>query len=78
MRLLDIHLLLFGKTPQEQFLPLDGALRDEVEQRLAAAGRPSLEAWAGVENLEERLDPSGATIDPEVLAVLRSQTAQPA
>jgi uncharacterized Ntn-hydrolase superfamily protein len=73
-RLLAIHLLLFGKTPAAEFLPLDGELQDEVAVRLAAAGRTSLEEWAGVENLEERLDPSGATIDPEVLAVLRTQT----
>jgi len=73
-RLLAIHLLLFGKTPAAEFLPLDGELKDEVAGRLAAAGRTSLADWAGVENLEERLDPTGATIDPEVLAVLRWQT----
>jgi uncharacterized Ntn-hydrolase superfamily protein len=74
-RLLDIHVLLFGKTPPEDFLPLDGDLTAEVEQRLSALGQTSLESWAGGENLEERLDPAGATIDPEVLAVLRRQTA---
>lgn len=73
-RLLDIHLLLFGKTPPEQFLPLDADLRAEVHERLSALGHDSLDSWAGGENLEERLDPSGAAIDPEVLAVLRRQT----
>jgi uncharacterized Ntn-hydrolase superfamily protein len=73
-RLHEIHLLLFGKTPPEEFLPLDGELRSEVEERLSALGHPSLESWAGGENLEERLDPSGGSIDPEVLAVLRRQT----
>ena len=74
VRLLEIHLLLFGKTPPEQFLPLDGDLAAEVARRLAATGHPDLEEWAGIENLEERLDPAGAAIDPEVLAVLRRQT----
>jgi uncharacterized Ntn-hydrolase superfamily protein len=74
-RLLDIHVLLFGKTPPEEFLALDGELRSEVEERLSALGHPSLESWAGGENLEERLDPSGGSIDPEVLAVLRRETA---
>jgi len=73
-RLLGIHELLFGKTPPEQFLPLEGPLADEVAQRLGTLGFSSLEDWSGIENLEERLDPAGNSIDPEVLKMLRAQT----
>jgi uncharacterized Ntn-hydrolase superfamily protein len=72
IRLLDIHMLLFGKTPPEDFLSLDGQLGDEVRSLVAAHGYGSLEEWAGVENLEERLWPDGSRIDPEVLRMLRA------
>ena len=71
IRLLGVHQLLFGKTPPEQFLPLEGDLAAEVSSLLAARGHDSLDEWAGVENLEERLWPDGSKIDPEVLRVLR-------
>jgi uncharacterized Ntn-hydrolase superfamily protein len=74
-RIHAIHQLLFGRTPQEQWLPVEGELASEVERRLASLGRSSLEEWAGMENLEERVDPAGERIDPVVLQVLREQTA---
>jgi len=46
-----------------------------VSQRLSQIGHPSLESWADRENLEERLDPTSATIDPVVLRLLRETTA---
>jgi uncharacterized Ntn-hydrolase superfamily protein len=70
-RLYDIHRLLFGTTPKEQFLPLEGDLGDEVGRLVAARGFTALADWAAVENLEERLDPEGGSIDPVVLRVLR-------
>jgi uncharacterized Ntn-hydrolase superfamily protein len=74
-RLHGIHDLLFGKTPSEEFLPIEGELAAEVSQRLSQIGHPSLESWADRENLEERLDPTSATIDPVVLRLLRETTA---
>jgi uncharacterized Ntn-hydrolase superfamily protein len=77
-RLLDVHALLFDRPDPETLLDLTGSLADEVRRRLAAAGHAggdldeSLLAWAGVENLEERLVPG--RIDPLVLAHLRSVT----
>jgi uncharacterized Ntn-hydrolase superfamily protein len=71
IRLLGIHTLLFGKTPPDEFLPLDGELGDEVRSQLARIGHGSLEEWAAVENLEERLWPDGSRIDPVVLRLLR-------
>ncbi|HEX6788026.1 MAG TPA: DUF1028 domain-containing protein [Gaiellaceae bacterium] len=69
-RLYTLHFRLFGVTPQEDWLPLDDTLRREVDERLAKLGYDSLRAWAGVENLEERLG-GGDEIDPVVLEALR-------
>jgi uncharacterized Ntn-hydrolase superfamily protein len=75
-RLIEVHALLFERPDPETLPQLTGTLADEVRQRLAAAGfdhadlDEALEAWAGVENLEERLVPG--RIDPRVLEHLRS------
>src|SRR4051795_8253052 len=60
-RLYRIHDRLFGRTPREDWLPVDDGLRDELAARLGALGyagtfAEQLDAWAGTENLEERLD----------------------
>jgi uncharacterized Ntn-hydrolase superfamily protein len=74
-RLLDIHELLFGKPDPDALLELSGPLADEVGQLLAGLGfvgppDTALEAWAGRENLEERL--VAGKIDPVVLKHLRA------
>jgi hypothetical protein len=70
-----MHDLLFGKTPRAQWLEVDDELRTEVVERLAKLGysgelETALGAWAGTENLEERVD-GAAQIDPVVLEELR-------
>ena len=69
-RIYAIHDRLFGVSPREDWLPLEGELRMEVNERLGRLGYDSLDAWAGVENLEERVDGEDA-IDPVVLEALR-------
>jgi uncharacterized Ntn-hydrolase superfamily protein len=69
-RLHGLHDLLFGRTPREDWQPLAGDLRTEVDERLAALGYASLDAWAGVANLEDRVD-GESEIDPVVLEALR-------
>jgi uncharacterized Ntn-hydrolase superfamily protein len=69
-RLYGLHDRLFGRTPRVDWLPLAGELRTEVDERLAALGYASLDAWAGVANLEDRVDGEGE-IDPVVLEALR-------
>jgi uncharacterized Ntn-hydrolase superfamily protein len=73
-RLYVLHDRLFGVTPDEDWLPLDGALADEVAVRLSNAGYSSLHEWAGVANLEERVRDE-PRIDPVVLEALREDTA---
>jgi uncharacterized Ntn-hydrolase superfamily protein len=69
-RIYGIHRRLFEVSPRDDWLPLDGELRAEVDERLGRLGYDSLDAWAGVENLEERVD-GGEAIDPVVLDALR-------
>ncbi|MGZ4381879.1 MAG: DUF1028 domain-containing protein [Gaiellaceae bacterium] len=73
-RLYRLHEQLFGKTPRDQWLPLEGELAAEVRSRLGSLGYERLADWAGVENLEERVDGEDA-IDPVVLQHLRDSTA---
>ena len=69
-RLYTLHFRLFGVTPREDWLPLDDTLRGELDERLSKLGYDSLRAWAGVENLEERLG-ADDEIDPVILEALR-------
>jgi uncharacterized Ntn-hydrolase superfamily protein len=72
-RLYGLHNRLFGRTPRERWLPLEGALAEEVRARLSRLGYDSLDAWAGVANLEERVD-GNDKIDPVVLTALREES----
>ena len=72
-RLYGLHDALFGRTPRDRWLRVDDELRAELDERLGRAGHASLAAWAGVENLEERVD-GDDEIDPIVLERLREAT----
>ncbi len=69
-RLYGLHQQLFGRTPREQWLPVDDELRAELDGHLARLGYERLEDWAGAANFEERVD-GEAEIDPIVLNELR-------
>jgi uncharacterized Ntn-hydrolase superfamily protein len=73
-RIYGLHDRLFGVSPEEDWLPLEAELRTEVDERLERLGYDSLDAWAGVENLEERVDGEDA-IDPVVLEALREASS---
>jgi uncharacterized Ntn-hydrolase superfamily protein len=73
-RLYGIHDQLFGRTPREQWIPVDDALRAELRERLGRLGYDRLEDWAGVANLEERVEGEDA-IDPVVLDALRRRAS---
>ena len=78
-RLYSLHRELFGITPKEDWLEIDEALATELRARLETLGHTgelekTFPDWAGVANLEERVD--GVTrIDPIVLAALRKESA---
>jgi uncharacterized Ntn-hydrolase superfamily protein len=69
-RLFGIHQELYGRTPRTEWLEVDDGLRKEIADRLAVLGYERLEDWAGVENLEERVDGTDS-VDPFVLERLR-------
>jgi uncharacterized Ntn-hydrolase superfamily protein len=74
-RLYELHSLLFGKSPSASWLTVDDELRTELAERLARLGYEgelsgALAAWAGTENLEERVE-GVDRIDPVVLEELR-------
>jgi uncharacterized Ntn-hydrolase superfamily protein len=74
-RLFRLHDELFGRTPSEQWLDVDAALRDELTRRLANLGydgglAEAFIAWAGTENYELRVDGIDR-VDPVVLDALR-------
>jgi uncharacterized Ntn-hydrolase superfamily protein len=76
-RLYRLHDLLFGKTPREEWVEVDDALSAELGDRLGKLGYDgdlarALAAWAGTENLEERLD-GVDQLDPVVLRELRAR-----
>ena len=77
-RLHGLHVAIFGKTPKDEWLPVDGELAAELADRLARLGYEgelddALFRWAGNENLEERVEGVEA-IDPVVLEELRRQS----
>jgi uncharacterized Ntn-hydrolase superfamily protein len=74
-RLFELHQRLFAVTPREDWVDVDESLARELRDRLALLGyqgelADALDRWAGVENLEERVDGAGA-VDPVVLEALR-------
>ncbi len=73
-RIFGIHQQLFGRTPRVEWIEIDDDVRAEISERLATLGYERLEDWAGVANLEERVD-GDDEIDPLVLEALRRASA---
>ena len=76
-RLHDLHSLLFGRTPDAQWVTVDDTLRAELVERLRVLGYDgeldsAFGNWAGTENLEERVN-GVERIDPVVLSELRAR-----
>jgi uncharacterized Ntn-hydrolase superfamily protein len=77
-RIYAMHQAIFGETPREDWLEVDGPLEGELRERLGRIGYDgdlgdAFFAWAGKENLEERVD-GVERVDPVVLEELRRQT----
>jgi uncharacterized Ntn-hydrolase superfamily protein len=74
-RLYALQDLLFGRTPEDQLIPLE-QVEAELSVLLGSVGHSGpidrgLREWAGMENLEERLH--DGRIDPVVLRALRDR-----
>jgi uncharacterized Ntn-hydrolase superfamily protein len=85
-RLFALHDLYFGVTTAAQKMPLDDALGHELLRIAVARGHyhgatpavlddaawAAIDAFVGVENLEERVSVANRTIDPPALAFVRA------
>lgn len=90
-RLLELHRFYLTPPAADALLPVDAALAREIQQILRTVGyydgpisgafdeatRAALDAYGGVENLEERLV-SDERIDPALLAFLRAKAQEAA
>ena len=82
-RLLELNRLYLTASSEEEKVPLDEALRAELEDRARSLGQPDLAAWVGSENYEMRVGLGGRNgdqgddagwVDVLVLQALRDAT----
>jgi uncharacterized Ntn-hydrolase superfamily protein len=77
-RVYELHQAMYAVTPRAEWLDVDGALREELQRRLATLGHEgtldaAFSTWAAGENLELRVD-GVERIDPVVLEHLRARS----
>ena len=86
-RLNDLQVLYFGSSPPGEKLRVEGDLLRELKAVMLKTGHfagavddkwnadveKALDAFVGVENLEERMDLAGRTIDPPALTYIRDR-----
>ncbi len=70
-RLLDLNTLYLTASTEEEKVPVDDAVRAELEACAAAAGHPDVPTWVGTENYEMRVADDLSWVDRRVLAVVR-------
>ena len=68
-RLLDLHELFLTASTDEEKVPIDDALREELDERARAQGHADFHAWVGTENYEMRVGPDW--VDQRVLGIIR-------
>jgi uncharacterized Ntn-hydrolase superfamily protein len=68
-RLLRLHGLYLTASTEDEKVPVDDALRAELEELAKGTGHDSFDAWVGSENWEMRVGPDW--VDRAVLAILR-------
>jgi uncharacterized Ntn-hydrolase superfamily protein len=77
-RLLDLNELYLTASTDEEKVPVDAALQEELDDRARRLGHENFHAWVGSENYEMRV--SGPAdekpwIDRRVLTILRDESA---
>lgn len=71
-RLLELNDLFLTATTEDDKVPVTAELGAEITSLVRALGHDDLLEWAGTENYEMRVAPSGSWIDKRVLAILRA------
>ena len=74
-RLLDLHELYGIATAPEARIPIDPALRAELDTLAVQHGRADFPAWVAAENYEMRVAEDATWIDPRILEIIRGGTA---
>lgn len=74
-RLLDLNDLYLTASTDDEKVPVDEALRAELEAFAEAQGHADFNEWVGTENYEMRVDPGLEWIDQRILDVVRGSVA---
>jgi uncharacterized Ntn-hydrolase superfamily protein len=80
-RLLDLNDLYLTASTEEEKVPVDVALQEELDDRARRLGHQDFHAWVGSENYEMRVsgaDDEKPWVDRRVLTILREQSQSPA
>jgi uncharacterized Ntn-hydrolase superfamily protein len=72
-RLLELNELYLTASTDDEKVPVDTALREELEAFARGRGARDFAAWVGTENYEMRVDPGLAWIDRRILAIVRGR-----
>jgi uncharacterized Ntn-hydrolase superfamily protein len=76
-RLLDLNYLYLTASTDEEKVPVDEALRDELDDRARSLGHPDFHAWVGSENYEMRVSAASEEkpwVDERVLQIPRDES----
>jgi uncharacterized Ntn-hydrolase superfamily protein len=76
-RLLDLNELHLTASRDDEKVPVDSSLKQELETRARALGHPDFHSWVGSENYEMRVSGMGTGedwIDQRILAIVREQS----
>ena len=72
-RLLDLNDLYLTASTESETVEITPELRAEIDGLVQGLGHRDLDAWAGTENYEMRVDSDGAWIDEKILEILRTE-----
>jgi uncharacterized Ntn-hydrolase superfamily protein len=70
-RLLDLNDFYLTAPPEQDRVPVDSALAEELDARARELGSADFAAWVGTENYEMRVAEDGTWVDRRVLDLLR-------
>ncbi|HEU4546860.1 MAG TPA: putative peptidoglycan binding domain-containing protein, partial [Microlunatus sp.] len=76
-RLLDLNDLYLTASTDEEKVPVDDTLHEELDDRARRLGFRDFHEWVGTENYEMRVSVEGDEdrwVDRQILAILREQS----
>ncbi len=71
-RLLELSALYLTASGEDEKVPVDAALREELEAHARAQGAPDLATWVGTQNYEMRVADDLTWVDRRILALVRA------